>query len=144
MRRGLSGSFVLDASILVEFALGTPLGLRLEDVLEKEQVVAYATEVGTAEVRYVICRMLGSAESKDRVDKLLASGYVQVEEVSFLVEAAARLKCERAVSLADCFCLALAQHYQCSALFARREAELAKEMQRKPLGIDVLFLEDFA
>lgn len=142
MRSGLSGSIVLDAGVLVELVLGTPLGLRLEDALKKGHILAYATEVGVAELRYVVCRRLGLAESQNKVDKLLTSGYIQVEDTSFLVEEAARLKCERALSLADCFCLALARRFACKALFARREAELVREVGRKPFGVDVVFLEE--
>jgi predicted nucleic acid-binding protein len=133
----------LDASVLVEAVLGTSLSLRLKDALEKEQVLAYVTEVGVAELRYVVCRRLGLTESKEKVDKLLGSGYVQVEDVSFLIEAAARLKCERAVSLADCFCLALAQYYHCGVLLAKRENELVREMQKQPFDVKILFLEDY-
>jgi len=143
MRRDLSGSLVLDASVLVEAVLGTSLGMRLKEALEKEQVLAYVTEIGVAELRYIVCRKLGYAESKSRVDKLLASGYVQVEDASFLIEAAARLKCERSASLADCFCLALGQYYRCGVLFARREAELIKENRKKAFDVEMLFLEDY-
>jgi len=142
MRRDLSGSLVLDASVLVEAVLGTSLGQRLKEALEKEQVLAYVTEIGVAELRYILCRKLGYAGSKSRVDKLLASGYVQVEDASFLIEAAARLKCERSVSLADCFCLALAQYYRCGVLFARKEAELVRENHKKPFYVGVVFLEE--
>ena len=53
------------------------------------------------------------------------------------------LKCERALSLADCFCLALARKLECNAIFAKREAELVKETRKKPFDTEVLFLEDF-
>jgi predicted nucleic acid-binding protein len=133
---------VLDAGVLVEAVLGSSLGLQLVEALKGNRILAYVTEVGVAELRYIVCRKLGTAESKERVDKLLGSGYVQVEDASFLVEAAARLKCERAVSLADCFCLALAQYYRCSALFSRRAAELVKEMQKRTFDVEIVFLED--
>lgn len=143
MKRGLSGRLVLDGSALVDAVFSSPSGVRLVEVLEKELVIAYTTELGIAELRYVVCRKLGLKESKERVDKLLASGYVQVEDVSGLIEDTARLKCERAISLADCFCLALARKNGCGALFARRESDLIKEMRKKPFDVEVLFLEDY-
>jgi predicted nucleic acid-binding protein len=144
MKSGLSGSMVLDAGVLIEAVLGTSLGRRVEDALREGHVLAYVTEVGVAELRYVVCRRLGLAESQDRVDRLLASGYVQVEDLSSLIKAAARLKCERVLSLADCFCLALAKRFACKALFARKERELVEEMKKKPFDVEVVFLEDFS
>jgi len=143
MKRDLSGSLVLDASALIEAMFLSPMGSRLVEALEKNLVIAYATEFNIAELRYIACRKLGLIESKERVDKLLASGFIHVEETSFLIEEAARLKCERAISLADCFCLALARRFACRALFARREGDLVKEMRKKPFDVEILFLEDF-
>ncbi len=142
MRKDLSGSLVLDASALIEALYLSPMGLGLVEALEKDLVVAYTTEASIAELRYISCRKLGPSESKERVDRLLASGYIHVEDTSFLIEKAARLKCERAISLTDCFCLALAHEYACRALFARREGELVREMRRKPLNVEIAFLED--
>jgi predicted nucleic acid-binding protein len=118
------------------------LGVWFKDLLKSGTVEAYVTELAVAELRYVVCRSHGWAVSKQRADEMLASGYIHVEDASFLVEDAARLKCERALSLADCFCLALARRFACKALFARREDELVKEMRKEPLGVDVVFLEE--
>ena len=143
MKRDLSGSLVLDASVLIEALFLSPMGLRLVEALEGNLVIAHTTELNIAELRYIACRKLGLVESKERVNKLLASGYIHVEETSFLIEEAAGLKCERALSLADCFCLALARRSACRALFARREGDLLREMGKKPLDVEVLFLEDY-
>lgn len=143
MKRDLSGSLVLDASALIEAMFLSPMGSRLVEALEKNLVIAYATEFNIAELRYIACRKLGLIESKERVDKLLASGFIHVEETSFLIEEAARLKCERAISLADCFCLALARRFACRALFARREGDLVREMRKKTFDVEILFLEDY-
>jgi hypothetical protein len=67
------------------------------------------------------------------VDKLLASRYISVEDTHPLINEASKYKCERTISLADCFCLA----------FARKEKDLVKEMQRKPFDVEILFLEDY-
>lgn len=142
MRRGLSGRLALDTSALVELVFSTPIGVKLKDALKDGLVEACTAELSIAELRYVLCRRLGSAEASGRVDKLLASGFIVVEETSQLILEASRYKCERAVSLADCFCLALARKFSCSAVFARREIDLVTEMQRRPFDSEVLFLED--
>jgi predicted nucleic acid-binding protein len=120
-----------------------PLGVLFKDFLKSGVVEAFVSEVAVAELRYVICRKHGWAVSSKRVDDLLKSGYFRVEASSFLIEDVARLKCERALSLADCFCLALARRFAFGALFARREDDLVKEMWKKPLDVEVLFLEDY-
>jgi predicted nucleic acid-binding protein len=120
-----------------------PLGVLFKDVLKSGVVEAFVSEVAVAELMYVICRKHGWAVSKKRVDDMLKSGYFHVEDFSFLVEDAARLKCERALSLADCFCLALASRSKCRALFVRREGDLLREMRKKPFDVEIVFLEDF-
>jgi predicted nucleic acid-binding protein len=143
MKGDLSGKLALDASALIELVFSTPAGLKLREALEGEAVEACASELAIVELRYVLCRRLGWAESERRVDKLLASGYIYVEASSSLIKEASKYKCERAVSLADCFCLALARKNDCRSLFARREGDLAKEAGKKPLDVEMLFLEDY-
>ncbi|MBS7250564.1 MAG: hypothetical protein KIH08_08235 [Candidatus Freyarchaeota archaeon] len=55
---------------------------------------------------------------------------------------AENLKCRRAISLADCTCIALAEKYACQALFARKEKEIEEEMKRVPFKVHVMFLEE--
>jgi hypothetical protein len=46
---------------------------------------------------------------------------IRVYNTTDLAIQTGKIKCERAISLADCFCLALAHKTFCSALFAKRE-----------------------
>ena len=142
MRKDLSGKLVLDAGALVELTLSTASGLRLKNTLREGTVEAHTTELAILELRYVLCRRLSQVESDERVDKLLASGYIDVEDLSPLIVDTARDKCERAISLPDCCSLALARRLQCSVLFARRERELVAEMNLKAFDVPILFLED--
>ena len=95
-----------------------------------------------AELRYILCRKLGWRESSEKVNKLLASGYIKVEDTLKLIDEASKIKCRRAISLPDCFTLALAHEITGNALFARKEQDLTAEMQRKPFDVRILFLED--
>lgn len=143
MKIDLSGRLALDTSALIELTFSTSMGLKLKEAMKSGLVEARTTELNITELRYILCRMLGLDESNDRADKLLASGYITVEDTSPLILDASKYKCERAISLADCFCLALAHKSFCSALFARREKDLVKEIQRKPFDTEILFLEDY-
>jgi predicted nucleic acid-binding protein len=138
----LKGKLAVDASALIELVYCEALGQKLKQALENDLVEAWTTELALTELRYILCRKLGWSESSKRVNKLLASGYFKVEDTMKLMNEAAKLKCCRAVSLPDCFTIALAQEISGTALFARKEQDLTIEMQRKPFDINVLFLED--
>jgi len=133
----------LDTSALIELTFSTPAGLKLKEALKNGLVEAHTTELSIAELRYILCRRLGQTESNERIDKLLASGYISIEDTGSLIKDASKYKCERAISLADCFCLALARKSFSKALFAKKEKDLIKEMRKKPFNIEILFLEDY-
>jgi predicted nucleic acid-binding protein len=138
----LKGKLAIDTSALIELIYCDSLGQKLKKALETDMVEAYTTELVITELRYVLCRKLGWRQSKERVDKLLASGYFNVEDTSQLINEAAKIKCQRAISLPDCFILALAHKIGGNALFARQEKELADEIGKKPFTITLLFLEE--
>jgi predicted nucleic acid-binding protein len=100
------------------------------------------TELAITELRYVLCRKLGWQQSKERVNKLLASGYFMVGDTSQLINEAAKIKCQRAISLPESFILALAHKIAGNALFARQEQEFADEMGKKSFDVTLLFLEE--
>ncbi|HKM59417.1 MAG TPA: PIN domain-containing protein [Candidatus Bathyarchaeia archaeon] len=140
--KDLKGKLAIDTSALIELIYCDSLGQKLKKALETGMIEAYTTELAITELRFVLCRKLGWRQSKGRVDKLLDSGYLAVEDTSQLINEAAKIKCQRAMSLPDCFILALAHKIAGNALFARQEQELADEMGKKSFDITLLFLED--
>jgi len=142
MRQDLKGKLALDTSALIELVYCEENGQRLKKALEIDAVEAYITELAVAELRYVLCRKFGWRESSERVDSLLASGYLKVEDTFPLINEAAKTKCKRAISLPDCFNLALASKIGGKAVFARKEKEIADEIQKKPFDVSLLFLEE--
>lgn len=140
--KDLKGKLAIDTSALIELIYCDSLGQKLKKALETDMVEAYTTELAITELRYVLCRKLGWQQSKERVNKLLTSGYFTVEDTSQLINEAAKIKCQRAISLPDCFILALAHKIAGNALFARQEQELANEIGKKSFAITLLFLEE--
>ncbi len=138
----LRGAFAADAGVLIELVYGTPAGEALREAMLGEDAYVITHDVAMAELRYVLCRAMGREDSRARVEKLLASGYLRVEGIAGLVEAAADYKCERAISLPDCFTLSLGKNRSLEALFAARERELVEEMERRPFDVEIRFLED--
>ena len=59
-----------------------------------------------------------------------------------IIDQSGSLKCNRAISLADCMCIALATKYNCSALFARKEQEIDRELRRKQFDAPLVFLSE--
>jgi len=142
MRQDLKGRLAIDTSALIELIYCEVLGQKLKNALESDMVEAWTTELAIAELKYILCRKLGWQESNERVNKLLASGYVKTEDTLTLINEASKTKCKRAISLPDCFTLALAQKIGGNALFARKEQDLTNEMKRKPFEVNILFLDD--
>lgn len=142
MKTDLKGKLAIDTSALIELVYGHALGLKLKEALKSNLVDAWTTELAIAELRYILCRKLGWRESSEKVNKLLASRYMKVEDTLKLTNEASKIKCRRAISLPDCFTLALANEIVGNALFARREQDLTSEMQRKTFEVNILFLED--
>jgi predicted nucleic acid-binding protein len=138
----LKGKLAIDTSALIELVYCDALGQKLKEALKSDLVEAWTTELAIAELRYILCRKLGWRESSEKVNKLLASGYIKVEDTLKLINEASKIKCRRAISLPDCFTLALAHEITGNALFARKEQDLTAEMQRKPFDVRILFLED--
>ncbi len=138
----LKGKLAIDTSALIELVYCDAPGQKLKEALKSDLVEAWTTELAIAELRYILCRKLGWRESSEKVNKLLASGYIKVEDTLKLIDEASKIKCRRAISLPDCFTLALAHEITGNALFARKEQDLTAEMQRKPFDVRILFLED--
>jgi predicted nucleic acid-binding protein len=139
MTKDLKGKLAIDTSALIELIYCDSLGQKLKKALETDMVEAYTTELAITELRYVLCRKLGWQQSKERVEKLLDSGYFTVEDTSQLINEAAKIKCKRAMSLPDCFILALAHKIAGNALFAHQEQELADEMGKKSFDTSLYF-----
>jgi predicted nucleic acid-binding protein len=142
MKLDLKGKLAVDTSALIELIYCDEPGEKLKNALKNDLVEAWTTELAITELRYVLCRKLGWQQSNERVNKLLGSGYIKVEDTLKLINHAAKTKCRRSISLPDCFTLSLAQQIAGNALFARKEQELAAEMKKEPFEVNIIFLED--
>jgi len=54
---------------------------------------------------------------------------------------AGKFKCERAISLSDCFTIAVSKSMGYPALF-KEEEEIRKELQKKAFDVELFLLED--
>jgi predicted nucleic acid-binding protein len=140
----LSGRFSLDSGVLIEMLLGTSVGQPITQALLSDSITAYTSYLNLSETEYILCRRLGRELARSKVQSLVDSNYVTITDSERLYASAAEIKCERALSLADCYCLANAEVTKSKALFACREEDLTREIERKPFDVEIDFLEDIS
>jgi predicted nucleic acid-binding protein len=134
----------IDSGVILAYYLGEELGSVVKSRLfSSESRVIYYNRLCVAELFYVLCRRRGRAIAIDYTKTFVEAGYSSLVSLDELDLEAGAYKCERLISLADCYVLAVAKLMRAAALFARREEEIVKEMKAKPLGVEVLFLEDY-
>jgi predicted nucleic acid-binding protein len=135
-------SYSLDSGVLVEMLLGTAIGrIMSNSLLSDSPISAYACHFNLSEAEYILCRMLGRTQARSKVDNLVRSNYINLTDAGRLYAKAAEIKCERALALGDCYTIANAEVTSSIALFAFREEELNREMERKPFDVQIEFLE---
>jgi len=136
------GRVVFDAGIVIELLLSASRVETIKKAIRDEGILPHVTHITLAEVLYILCRRIGWKLADEKVTGLIESGYFIVEDVGRIFEISARYKCERRISLADCFTLGLAKYVSAPALFAVREKELVNENEKNPFDVHIIFLED--
>jgi len=139
----LQGNLAVDTSVWIEFFLGTREGNQFLQYLEKSTSNQIYISLSTlAEVYYIICRLKGENLAKQTVELLKSIKNLVIDNTETLTELGGSIKCKRAIALTDCLNIALAQKYNCPALFAVKEAELQKEIDRKSFAVKMIFLKE--
>lgn len=143
MKRELKGDMAFDGSTIIELIYSTPFAKDAQEAIKTKVLKPFATEISIAEAKYILCRKLGGKEASSRLNDLLESNAFKVEEITREIsDLAGGYKCERSISLADCFALALGKSKAIPVVFARMEKEIEKEMKSNPFDVNILFLED--
>lgn len=140
--QSLQGKVSIDSSVPIAYFLGERTGeLAKAQIFQPGKVVSF-TRFGLSEVFYTLCRKKGIDFAKESINTFIQTNYCTFEESNELAIEAASYKCERAISLADCYVIALAKHAGSTAVFARQEKELIYEISRKKFDVPIVFLED--
>jgi predicted nucleic acid-binding protein len=130
----------LDGGVLIALAVDDPAASKLKEEILRDEALAFCSELAVVEMEYVLCRRLGWSVAEEKGRYLLRSQVMNIVETGVLMSEAAKLKCERALSLPDCFTLALAKIFDCKAYFLKREEEMEKEIKRRSFDTGVEFL----
>ena len=136
----VSGNLAFDSSVLVEILSDSELGRSIYARLQDDDVIARTSWVNISEASYILCRKVGHEKARAAAQNLLDSGFIRVEEDERIHALASEIKCERAISLVDCYTFAVAQVTGSVPVFARQEKELTRESQKRPFGSPPTFL----
>jgi len=142
--RGLRGNIALDSSGLIEYLMGTRTGEVLKryfETLRPEEKVSCSL-ITISEVFYVLCRLRGAKFAEEKINDILASHVLDVCDSAEIAVRTGKIKCVRNISLANCSCVAVAEMTKAKAVFAKREKELVKEMEKEPFSVEIIFLQD--
>ncbi len=138
----LRGNTALDSSAIIEYIAGTRVGDVLRNYFEtlgRDETVAISL-FALSESFYILCRLKGPTFAEVELGEL--TSYVEVSSSAQVALLAGRIKCERSISLVDCSCLAVAKLTNGRAVFATREKKIIREMRKKNLDVEIVFLED--
>ncbi len=142
-RHGLPEALSIDSGVVLAYLLGEELGefVRSEILLHDGRKV-YCNRFAVSELFYMLCRRRGQTFAREATEALLESGRLEFVSSDELDIRAGAYKCKRAISLADCYVLAVAKLSDAAATFAEREDDLKREMARAPFDVEMVFLED--
>jgi len=141
--KSLRGNTALDTSVLIEFLTGTKAGEAIKTYFKtlRPEETTSCSILTISEIFYVLCRLEGVTFAEDKINDMLKSQILQVYNTTDLAIQTGKIKCKRAISLADCSCIATAKLANAKAVFARKEEELVREMERKTFNVEIIFLE---
>lgn len=124
--------------------MGTRAGKIIREYFEtlSPEENANCSLIAVSEIFYILCRLRGAAFAENKINDMLESHVLEVCNSPELAVETGRIKCERALSIADCSCIATGKLANAKVVFARREEELAREMERKPFDVEIVFLEE--
>jgi len=124
--------------------MGTKAGEIVKEYFEslRPEETANCSIIMVSEIFYILCRLRGAAFAENKIKDMLESRVLEVWNLPELAVETGRIKCERAISLADCSCIATGKLANAKVVFARKEEELAREMERKPFDVEIVFLKE--
>ncbi len=130
-----------DGGVLIELLEGGPQSLLAQEILAG-RVEPLTTILALTETQYILCRKIGPAKANQKMKDLIDSNYYEIWQLDSLRNDASLLKCQRSLSLPDCFTIALAMKNSIPAIFATREKELDRELHKQPFSISIYFLDE--
>ena len=92
------------------------------------------------ETEYIVCRKVGHDKARKSVEALVESGFLMIDDNPLVHQTAANIKCQRSISVVDCYTFAVAEVTSSVPVFASEDAEIVREMKKRPFHLAPLFL----
>jgi PIN domain nuclease of toxin-antitoxin system len=101
--------YVRDACAMIAYLWGEAGGSKVSSILANSPEACYAHSVNLCEVYYQVLRRSDEATARQAISDLRKMGVIERSDIDETFwEKIARLKSQGRISIADCFCLALA------------------------------------
>lgn len=136
-----NNSIVVDTSVLLEFLEGTPLGkILFQKILSDSQIQEfYIAPIVDTELKYILSRRKGYENAIKITSEFLKDFTIYSEEK--LRDEAAHLKCNFAISLADCYSLATAKLLDIP-IYMKKEDEIEKVFSELSILVKINFIDN--
>jgi PIN domain nuclease of toxin-antitoxin system len=132
---------VLDASALIAYANGEPGGAVVDALLQDPNGICYAHAINLCEVFYGAARISGQQTARQLITDLFEDGVVERRDISRRFwSRVGLLKARGGISLADCFCVALAQQLACRVVTADQASLIRWFLSASVPSCPILFI----
>jgi len=132
----LKGEVVVDTAPLIDYLCneGVVDKIQKEIINNPDVTNVIVSPITLAEIFYVLCRAKGEEFATEKTDIIKNAAKIELE---FKIrDIAGKYKCERAISLADCYVLATAKINSTIAVF-KKEQEIVDELNKKPFDVNI-------
>jgi len=133
-------NIALDGGTLIALSIGEKGSSILKERILLGEITGFASQLAITEMLYILCRKFSWKIAVEKKQQIMDSKMVIIINNEELIEEAAKYKCNRAIALADCFTLATAKLKDAKAMFAKREEELIKEINKQKFDVEIEFL----
>jgi predicted nucleic acid-binding protein len=136
----IKSGVVLDTGILIEYLTGSILGQEIDTLIvsnpEVESIII--TDLTITELYYINCRLRSTSDSKILLNDMIKA--FTISDTKDLRMIAGDIKCDRKISLADCYSIAAAEFHQIPVIF-KYERELEREIKKRKFSINLIMVD---
>jgi len=140
-KKSQNNSVVVDTSVLIELLEETALGNKVfQRIFSNSDIQEfYIAPIVDTELKYILCRQKGNENAIKITSEFLKDFTIYSEEK--LRDTAAYLKCNFAISLADCYSLATAKLLDIP-IYMKKEDEIEKVFKELSTLVKINFIDN--
>ena len=109
--KNLPNKISVDSSVLLAYYLGEKIGEKVKNLLFQDSMQEFFISLnGLTEIFYILCRKLDFNTANNKLETLINTNILQIITSTALIPLTGQYKCNRSISLSDCFVIGLAKH----------------------------------